>query len=174
MFLSLGSEFIQQLSDDGGQYVPVLEIIGEQRFNQILQMTASQQENVGEEEIRNIEEFVDALHVKFVTGDSMDELEQRDDIPNITSLVDFEKRVREEWDSVENRVIDTLLRKPEDEFPVFVDTFRVGGLLFALRVTDKLRNLEEALDIYVEMEKYERAADIRDELERLGSDKIIS
>ena len=167
MFLK---QFIQQLSEDNDQYVSVLDLIGEQKVNQILQTTAAQHQRVGEKELQNVRDFIDSLYVKVVARDQLDELE----VPNITNLAEFEKKVRDEWRSIEDRFIESLLAKSEEDFPVFVDTFRVGGLLFALRVEDKVENLEEAMNLYVEMEEYERAAEIRDELERLGSDKIVS
>jgi len=166
----LSEGFIEHLMGDE-EYVSVREVAGDDALKLFAMQAASQNPQVDydEELIESLLEVAERVYIKFP--------EIGEDPQPDQSLTEIEpekvgEAIQGEWPNIREELIRSTAERIEEEFPIIVDMFRAGGVTFAYKLEQKEENLSAAMDFFVEQEEYETAAEIRDELEQMGSEKV--
>jgi hypothetical protein len=162
------AEFLRYLNEGSDGYISADEVLDRMIVESFLEQVKQQDPSASEEYVENILRFFDILQLNFPGSDS----EIESDVPTVDTLEDLAERAEDEWIDFESEFIEVLLNREEEEFPTVIDLLTVNGVLVGVECTEKKKNLENALDVLVDGEEYEKAAEVRDELERIGSEKI--
>lgn len=165
----VSEEFLSQvLGVSPGEYVSLAELVDDQ----ILHMLASQAAeksprlDASDEVVQDIIDSTRHIHLKIPeAGDDSE------DLPSVGPKK-FEEALQENWEQIHDQVFLGVTEKANEEFPVRIDLFKIGGIVFAYEISDKEESLSNVLDWLVEKEEYEKAVTVRDALEDLGSDKV--
>lgn len=158
------------MSENGGEYISVRDLVGDE----MLQILAKQVENKMPDAkgfADSILEFSDRVHVKFPSIQNSSSI--RDDLISL-SPENFGEEIRDHWPKINRSLNYKTYEKRSEDFPVLVEMFEVRKILFAFKLDNKEENLEAAMNFMVQEEEYEKAADLRDELSKLGSDAVKS
>lgn len=159
------------LEAESGEYISVRELSSEQFLKTVFRQLIDQNENLSdsEETVNYLLEIASHIFVKFPEqGEESDEsLLQIDPRKNLeTRIEDIQQKMLE-------RTYDEIVKRADENFPIFVDIFQVKKITFAYQITEKEETLSRLMDRLVSQERYEEAAKVRDALDEIGSDKII-
>jgi excinuclease UvrABC nuclease subunit len=161
-------EFLQYKNRGSDGYVRANEVFDRNVLKQFLEQFSKQKPEIDEEYVENVLASFDILCFNFPKTPS----EIPNDLPRIEGMEEVNEKLDNEWGDFQKDLIDEIIDKGQEEFPLIVDLVIIDDIVIGVELTDKKRNLEESMDVFIEQEEYEKAAEIRDELEELGSDKV--
>lgn len=165
------SKFIKKVSEaDTEEYVCVREFVGDAFLENLFSDLIRKNPNVkhSEQAVDYFMEVTSHIYMKFPETKPED-LISVDPKENFQSPEKVAEQIQNE---ILGRMDEELMNKLDDEFPVFVDIFDMNGVVFAYEIVEKERALSNLMDRFVNQERYEKAAKVRDALEEIGSDKI--
>lgn len=160
------------MSEDSEEYISVRDLVGDQMLQTLAKQVEKQMPDA-EGFADTILQFSDRVHVKFPDVENLSEFPARDDLMSLDPE-DFGEEIREHWPKINESLNYRTYEKRDAEFPILVEMFEVRGIIFAFKLENKEENLEAAMNFMVSEEEYEKAADLRDELSKIGSDAVKS
>lgn len=160
------------ISENSGDFISVRDLVGDEMLEVLSKQVEDQlPDATGFSD--SILELSDRVHVKFPSVGAETEFPVRENLINL-SPENFGEEIRKSWPKINRFLNYETYEKMNEEFPILVEMFEVRGIIFAFKLENKKENLEDVMEYMVQTEDYEKAADVRDELSKLGSDAVKS